>query len=648
MGGGITLQISIAAPLSKATPTCVLYILDPEPELFALATAHIYGRYGYDSDDCAEASVMRQCVLVGVGHDPSHFKATPTSWKVQNLRDLRRRHFLRGEGRFLHYMCHELPRMEPMFGLPPGITRQRRALLGCSLSSLLALRTVLRPSRPSAPSGGDVFGCVILGSPSLPLCQGLLDEAQEVADTAAGAATAAKAKAKAATVAHSVSALFVVGEREATCSNEANEVRQLRQRLGLELSTQIGNGIPAAASEMARLLRGAGHVADEPVVVVGENHASLKPSLVSRGVGWLETVWAKPVATSPAATSTAAISPVAIPPMASSSVASVPSVPETLEADAESEVVPVEEGSAPTSLLTILEIDGLAERVLFLLPPRELLPMCAVSTAVNSATSRAVDDRNGHGYWGWWLDTDYRWSDVADPSTTRVITEWRNDEHGDWFCYWDGTSYGMPQDREANFVFRPPLEMTPAGDVRPSRPALRATAPTAEVAAPAGAGVPAAPAVPAGPADPADPVLPAVAGKELYRLLARLHAISVLPGNAVGWGDEASYAWERLVVPWNEPLPSEHAVLTPQALLWKLGAHEELLHACRETEPVSSDDVDDEPTPFGAALQAFLAAHQETAVFYTGSDQLNPVPCFAVAKVLPNLVAGFIGGVVHT
>ena len=289
MGGGIKLRVCIAGPLSSRIGS-VLYVLDPEPELFALAAAHLYGRFGYEMDDDPRASVMRHCAVVGVGHDPAHFRANSSGWKVENLRDLRRRHFLRGEGRFLHYMCLELPRMEPMLGLP-GITRERRALLGCSLSSLLALRTVLRPSRPTAISGGDVFGCVVLGSPSLPLCQGLLDEAASVAASVAAAAATKDAQGPPHSALHTVRVLFVVGEREATCSNEAPEVRELRQRLGLAPTAQVGNGIPAAACEMARCLREAGHVVDDPVIVAGESHGSLKPSLISRAFGWLEDGW---------------------------------------------------------------------------------------------------------------------------------------------------------------------------------------------------------------------------------------------------------------------------------------------------------------------------------------------------------------------
>lgn len=287
MGGGIKLQLSVAAPLSKMPPLFALYILDPEPELFALAAAHMYGRYGYDDDDSPEASVMRRCVLVGVGHDPALFHAGPHGWKVPNLRELRRRHFLRNQGNFLYMVSNAVPRAEPMLGLA-GITRERRALLGCSLSSLLALRTVLRPSVPSAASG-DVFGCVVAGSPSLPLCPQLLDEAMAAASAAS--ATPSERPPPTQAECHAVHVLLIVGEREATCTNDAAEIEQLRARLGLGAEAPMGNGIPVAAEAMASLLRKLGHPVEDVVVVAGEGHDSLKPCLVSRGMGWLEKCW---------------------------------------------------------------------------------------------------------------------------------------------------------------------------------------------------------------------------------------------------------------------------------------------------------------------------------------------------------------------
>ena len=46
-----------------------------------------------------------------------------------------------------------------------------------------------------------------------------------------------------------------------------------------------------------------------------------------------------------------------------------------------------------------------------------------------------------------------------------MVAEWRNDEQGGWYCYWD-ESYGMPDDRENNFVFKPPLETAHCNLVR--------------------------------------------------------------------------------------------------------------------------------------------------------------------------------------
>ena len=79
--------------------------------------------------------------------------------------------------------------------------------------------------------------------------------------------------------------LFVFGEKEQICNNDSPEIAHLRSRLGL--FGPIGNGIRAAAVEMAQLLRSRGHLT-ELVCVQGESHATLKPSLISRGFSWLE------------------------------------------------------------------------------------------------------------------------------------------------------------------------------------------------------------------------------------------------------------------------------------------------------------------------------------------------------------------------
>ena len=264
---GLGLKLSVARPLSRrAPPLCVLYVLDPEPELFALTCAHIFGRYGYDADEDEHASShMRRCAIVGVGHDPSLFDCTCDGWNVAKLRELRRAHFLRDErdGFFRHALIeHAVPRAEALLGC--SLTSEQRAVMGCSLSSLAALRTLLR----SSGTQPRTFDVLVLGSPSLPLCPALLDEAR---DASKGGQTKQPAK-----------IMFITGEAEA--------------------DPVLGNGIPAAAKTMAGLLTTLGHLVST-VEVAGEDHGSLKPSLVSRGLGFAASCWQScGLAATPAAT----------------------------------------------------------------------------------------------------------------------------------------------------------------------------------------------------------------------------------------------------------------------------------------------------------------------------------------------------------
>ena len=264
---GLGLKLSVARPLSRrAPPLCVLYVLDPEPELFALTCAHIFGRYGYDADEDEHASShMRRCAIVGVGHDPSLFDCTCDGWNVAKLRELRRAHFLRDErdGFFRRALIeHAVPRAEALLGC--SLTSEQRAVMGCSLSSLAALRTLLR----SSGTQPCTFDVLVLGSPSLPLCPALLDAARDASE---GGQTKQPAK-----------IMIITGEAEA--------------------DPVLGNGIPAAAKTMAGLLSTLGHLVST-VEVAGEDHGSLKPSLVSRGIGFAASCWQScGLAATPAAT----------------------------------------------------------------------------------------------------------------------------------------------------------------------------------------------------------------------------------------------------------------------------------------------------------------------------------------------------------
>ena len=65
-------------------------------------------------------------------------------------------------------------------------------------------------------------------------------------------------------------------------------------------------------------------------------------------------------------------------------------------------------------------------------------------------------------------------------------------------------------------------------------------------------------------------------------------------------------------------------------------------------EPEPELDDDDDVTVEPEAMLRLTAGRDEAVFFCCGDDKLNPVPCFAACRVLPGLVVGFIGNVVHT
>lgn len=95
--GALRIHLMVSRPLDRAPPTCVLFLLDPFPELMSLACAHVLGRYGYDN-----ASPLRRMAIVGIGHDPADYAAAHNGWNVEALRALRRRGNARGQD---HRFC---------------------------------------------------------------------------------------------------------------------------------------------------------------------------------------------------------------------------------------------------------------------------------------------------------------------------------------------------------------------------------------------------------------------------------------------------------------------------------------------------------------------------------------------------------------
>ena len=53
------------------------------------------------------------------------------------------------------------------------------------------------------------------------------------------------------------------------------------------LRANVPRGIPVASHQLAAVLRARGLVVEGAVEIAGEDHTSLKLSLVSRGIGWL-------------------------------------------------------------------------------------------------------------------------------------------------------------------------------------------------------------------------------------------------------------------------------------------------------------------------------------------------------------------------
>ena len=258
----------------------ILYVLDPEPSLFAAACVHIYAGSGYYANAPADSPEARygRVHIVGVGHSREAFSADANGWDAASLRYLRRRDFpicnhpsvLAGRGPNLHaqrlaaaFSTTIFPFAEAHLGISDG-DGVSRALLGASYTSVLALQVLL-----ASPAATDAF---ILGSPSVPFDPVILDTLR--------AAPAPQSPSKA------PSAFIAYGELERESPppppSSDGEPARLTSRLA-----NVHYGIPDAAHELARVLGDGGISCDGPHAIQGEDHTSLKLALVSRGVAWL-------------------------------------------------------------------------------------------------------------------------------------------------------------------------------------------------------------------------------------------------------------------------------------------------------------------------------------------------------------------------
>eukprot|EP00931_Biecheleriopsis_adriatica_P051696 TRINITY_DN30013_c0_g2_i2.p1 TRINITY_DN30013_c0_g2~~TRINITY_DN30013_c0_g2_i2.p1 ORF type:complete len:628 (-),score=91.60 TRINITY_DN30013_c0_g2_i2:70-1953(-) len=241
--GTLALRLSYAPPLAGGAPVAVLYVLDPEPELFALSALHIFSRAGQRSDQDF-TSQLHLIGVVGVGHHPSC-----ADGNSEVMHELRQRDFLqapKGElGMFMDALCSEVvPHAERHLGCELPLLPSRRAVMGCSFSCTAALRMLLL--RPG------VFGNFALGSPYF----------QVVPDCST-----------------------------ATAEESGDEIS--KTSVFILVGAESGNSVSLKAQQMADELQKRGVRVSGVHVLAGEDSSSLKPSFVSRTISWLEDEWSK-------------------------------------------------------------------------------------------------------------------------------------------------------------------------------------------------------------------------------------------------------------------------------------------------------------------------------------------------------------------
>ncbi|KAL1507631.1 hypothetical protein AB1Y20_007250 [Prymnesium parvum] len=271
----LALDISWAPAPSRAhtrAPPLVLYVLDPEPILFAAAALFAYSTFGYFSalPSTAEHGSGRLHVI-GVGHAASEFSASPHGWDNCALRQLRRRDFPPFEHpsiragraanacstRFVTALIeHVIPDVEGR--LLGSSTRPRRALLGASYSAVIALQVLqLHPA---------AFEWFVLGSPSVCFDPEILDTLAQMPfpphDRTPGV-------------------FIAIGAEERELLPADGDTRA---------SPRAGNvhlDLPSGAEDLARILRDRKLEVDGLHEIEREDHTSMKLALVSRGLMWL-------------------------------------------------------------------------------------------------------------------------------------------------------------------------------------------------------------------------------------------------------------------------------------------------------------------------------------------------------------------------
>lgn len=201
--------------------------------------------------------------------------------------------------------------------------------------------------------------------------------------------------------------------------------------------------------------------------------------------------------------------------------------------------------------------------------------------------------------------------------TSRLLREWISD----WYCYWDN-SYGMPKNREQDFVFKPPLSER-VDDIVFSKMA-----------------------------NPFSSDLQGEADPVVLTLLRLRNEILGDDYSQCLFGSESDYPFLPILIKFEDAKKVE---LEARTVLQALGAHVQLLSSmqCYEMDQLLQDD-DDENTDTARlselynSLLSLSSSSMKPLIFYCGSNLLNPVPLFIVSRLSPSLVGGFISAIIHT
>jgi len=265
----LPLDIYFARPPAKhATdaplPPLVVYVLDPEPIMFGVASIFAYAQAGYFPDSVGqEEAAFRRLHIVGVGHPAEAYDLDAEGFDRTALRYFRRRDFpprVRkdiepGGGRNKHaqrlvgaFSGTVAPFVESEllgFNADAGV---QRALIGASYSAVVALQCLL--------ADPEHFQHIVMGSPSVCFDMHILDEVR-------------KSKAMAIAAASGVKVDIFLGARECEGSARPGKVHNFME-----------NG----ARQLAEELRRRGVKVDGVNVLPGEDHTTMKLPLISRGL----------------------------------------------------------------------------------------------------------------------------------------------------------------------------------------------------------------------------------------------------------------------------------------------------------------------------------------------------------------------------